>query len=106
MSQPTHCALCGRALQRLTRHHLIPKTRHKNKRNKKRFDRADVRERIVWICRPCHSHVHAVFTEKELEYEYNTLEKLAAQPAIGKFTEWIKTKPEGIRVPVRRPKKH
>jgi hypothetical protein len=50
--------------------------------------------------------VHAVFTEKELEYEYNTLEKLAAQPAIGKFTEWIKTKPEGIRVPVRRPKKH
>lgn len=97
--QPAKCELCERALA-LTRHHLIPRTRHKNKKNKNTFDRADVKGRIAWVCRACHDNIHAVLTEKELERRYNTLEELAAHPKIQKFTNWIRTKPEteGVRV--------
>jgi hypothetical protein len=99
-SHPDHCELCERAVSELTRHHLIPRTRHKSKKNKKLFDRSEVKHRILWICRACHDNIHAVLTEKELERSYNTFEQLAAHPEIRKFTDWIRTKPEtmGMRV--------
>jgi hypothetical protein len=93
------CAICGRE-ERLTRHHLIPRTRHSNKRNKREFDRATVK-RTVGICRPCHSQIHAVLTEKELEREYRTAESLLAHPEIQKFAVWIGAKPRGFRCQVR-----
>ena len=83
-------------MHELTRHHLIPKSRHKNKRNKKVFDRQDVHSRIALLCRPCHKNIHAAIDIKELEREYNTLEALAAHPDIAKFTGWIKNKPHGV----------
>ena len=48
------CGLCGREPERLTRHHLIPRTRHANRRNKRDFDRDEVQARVAWLCRPCH----------------------------------------------------
>ncbi len=88
------CGLCDRAVQRLTRHHLIPRTRHKNKRNKKTFDRREV-HRTVGLCSPCHRHIHTVLDNKELEREYNTLEALKAHPNVEGFVEWIRRKPHG-----------
>ena len=88
------CGLCGRTVQRLTRHHLIPKTRHKNKRNKKAFDRRKIHH-TVGLCSPCHRHIHAVLDNKELEREYNSLEALRAHPGVGKFVEWVSKKPHG-----------
>ena len=88
------CGLCGRTVQKLTRHHLVPRTRHKNKRNKKTFDRQEV-HRTLGLCSPCHRHVHVVLDNKELEREYNTLEALKAHPDVGRFVEWIKRKPHG-----------
>lgn len=96
------CELCGRRVERLTRHHLVPRTRHSNRRNKRDFDRADVTHRIAWLCRPCHDHVHAVFTEKTLEREYNTLESLLEDPAIARFIRWIADKPPDFRPPMGR----
>ncbi|HKG25021.1 MAG TPA: hypothetical protein VKB09_05190 [Thermomicrobiales bacterium] len=93
------CALCGRE-ERLTRHHLIPRTRHHNKRNQREFDRAVVRE-TVGLCRPCHSQVHALFSEKELEREWNSIEKIREHPDVVRFVTWIAGKPRGFRVPVR-----
>lgn len=61
------------------------------------FDRDEVKHRLAWLCRPCHSHVHALFTEKVLERELNTLEQLAAQPEVVKFVNWIRTKPDGFK---------
>ncbi|MFL6541737.1 MAG: hypothetical protein ACJ8I9_01090 [Chthoniobacterales bacterium] len=90
------CAICDRD-ETLTRHHLIPRTRHHNKRNKREFDRAVVKE-VVGICRPCHSQIHAVLTEKELERDYSTMAKLRAHPEVAKFARWIVTKPRGFRV--------
>jgi ribosomal protein S14 len=89
------CALCGRE-EKLTRHHLIPRTRHHNKKNKCDFDRALVKK-VVGLCRPCHSQVHMVLTEKELERGYRTVEALLAHTEIAKFVEWIKGKPAGFR---------
>ena len=83
------CELCERFVKRLTKHHLIPKTRHKNKRNKKNFDRQEVKDRVLWVCRECHNHIHQIFTNKELEYDYNTKEKLISHPEIAKFIAWI-----------------
>ena len=91
------CELCGRAEVALTKHHLIPKTRHANKKNKKLFDRAEVRTRLALVCRPCHAHAHTVLSEKEMEQGFNTLEALAAHPEIQKFTAWIRTKPPGFK---------
>lgn len=94
------CALCGRE-ERLTRHHLIPRTRHHNKRNKKTFSRQEV-TRVVGLCRPCHKQVHALFTEKELERDWNSIEKLKSHPEVAAFVAWIATKPFGFSVRHRR----
>ena len=91
------CELCGRLVSSLTKHHLIPKARHANKRNQLVFDRHEVRHRLAWFCRPCHNHVHALFTEKVLEREFNTLALLAAHPDVMKFISWIRGKPDGFK---------
>lgn len=88
------CGLCGREVRRLTRHHLVPRTRHKNKRNKKTFDRREV-HRTVGLCSPCHRHIHTVLDNKELEREYNTLEALKVHPGVKKFVEWVSKRPHG-----------
>jgi hypothetical protein len=92
-----HCELCGRVMDLLTKHHLIPRTRHRKKRNKKLFERVDVRTRIIWICRPCHNHIHDVLTEKQLEADYNTRAALLAHPDIERFIDWIRDKPAGFK---------
>jgi hypothetical protein len=94
------CAICQRE-ETLTRHHLIPRTRHANKRNKREFDRAVVKV-TVGLCRPCHSQLHALLTEKELEREWSTLAKLRAHPELGKFAAWIAKKPRGFKPIVRK----
>lgn len=96
--------MCRREDCLLTKHHLIPQARHANKRNKREFDRQEVKHRVAWICRPCHNHVHALFTEKTLERDYNTLESLIAHPEVAKFVTWITNKPSAFK-PVSRPAK-
>ena len=96
------CELCERRVRELTRHHLIPQTRHKNRRNKRDFDRNDVRQRIALLCRPCHSHVHATLGNKRLEREFNTVEALAAHPEISRFVRWVARRPDGTRVGFRK----
>ena len=86
--------MCGRTVERLTRHHLVPRTRHKNKRNKKTFDRQEI-HRTVGLCSTCHRHIHTVLDNKELERDYNTLEALGSHPDVEKFVAWIGKKPHG-----------
>ena len=95
--KPTRCELCGRVVGALTRHHLIPRTRHRKKRNRRMFEREDVRTRILWICRPCHDHIHEVLSEKDMEASYPSREALLAHPAIRRFVAWIGGKPEGFK---------
>jgi hypothetical protein len=82
------CELCERDPVKLTRHHVIPVTRHTNKKTKKETTHHD-RHTIAWICRPCHDQIHVLITEKDMEREYNTIEKLKAHPGVQKFIAWV-----------------
>jgi len=84
------CELCEMDGMRLTDHHLIPRMRH-NRKVKRDF--GDERKKTADMCRPCHNQLHALFSEKELEREYNTIEKLKAHPAVRKWIEWKRKRP-------------
>lgn len=95
------CELCGRDVGEITTHHLIPRTRHRNRRNKRDFDRTDVKTRTIDVCRPCHKNIHATLDNKELERDYNTLDALKAHPDIQRFSQWVAAKPPDAHVRVR-----
>ncbi len=90
------CQLCGRETA-LTRHHLVPQCRHRNKWNKKNFDRRAVKTDLLLLCAGCHKQLHALFSEKELERRLHDLHSLLAEPEVQKFVAWIRDKPPGFR---------
>ena len=102
---PACCELCGRRMEGLTRHHLIPRTRHHNRRTKREFERQEMLSRILWLCRPCHTQVHALFSEKQLASEYNTREALLADMELQRFLDWIGRKPAGFKPRSRTPRR-
>jgi hypothetical protein len=89
------CELCGRAVPELTEHHLIPRTRHSNRRNKRDFSRDEVKQRILMLCSPCHDTIHATFSNKELERVYNTRDALLQADPIRRFVQWVRKQPAG-----------
>ena len=81
-----NCPICNRRLiegPSVDLHHLIPKSRRgKN---------------TVAIHKICHGKIHSIFSEKELEREWNTVDKLKSHPEIEKFIKWVSKKdPEFI----------
>ncbi len=81
------CALCGRQVERLTRHHLCP--------------REHGGAETVLLCGGCHRQVHALFTNRTLASELDTLEKLRQEPAIERYVAWARRQPDA-HIPVRR----
>jgi len=76
------CPLCERKdLPALTEHHVVPKSRGGRS--------------TISICRDCHRQIHALFDNKTLEYELNSIEDLKRHPGIRKFLRWIKNRPYG-----------
>lgn len=76
------CQLCQRPISDLTEHHLIP--RQYTKRRK--LDPGPT----VQICRPCHKHIHTLFSNHTLARELNTLDKLQSHPQMQSFLAWIR----------------
>lgn len=99
------CELCGRVHLPLTRHHLIPQSRHNKTRTKRQFDRETMKTEIALLCRACHSQVHAVLTNQELSQSYHSVEALRQHEAIARFAAWIANKPAGLKVTVYATKK-
>ncbi len=93
---PQACELCHRQVSHLTTHHLIPKTRHNNRRVRRDLDRQQVRQALARLCRSCHNFLHATFTEKTLERELNTLTSISHHPKVAAFLLWLKTKPSNF----------
>ncbi len=91
------CEICQRREVPLTRHHLLPQSRHNKPRFRREFTRAEGRERIAMLCPACHSCVHSLLTEKQLERDYNTIDSLRAHPQIQAFAAWLATKPPGFQ---------
>lgn len=74
-----HCKLCQRDVDKLTEHHLRPRSRLKK----------GERSPTIWICSACHRQVHALFSNQELADTYNTADQLRAEPRMAKFLDWI-----------------
>ncbi len=82
------CPLCQREVPFTTRHHLIPRTVHKNKWFKKNFTKAQMLE-TVGLCRDCHKEIHKFISEKEMGKHYYTVQKLATHPKVANFVRWL-----------------
>jgi hypothetical protein len=91
------CELCLRQGTPLTRHHLLPQCRHNKGSFRRNFDRQEGLTRIAMLCTACHSCIHSVLSEKELESKYNTVESLREHPEIAKFAAWVGKKPAGFQ---------
>ena len=85
------CELCGRNTVPLTEHHLIPRARH-NKQLKKKYGK-EFLNKTAMLCRPCHSQIHTLFTEKELERKYSTIVLLKADERVIDWIEWVRKRP-------------
>lgn len=93
MSDQRICRLCKREVRQITKHHLIPKTTHKNKWFRKNYTKQQMHQ-TVNLCRACHREIHKQISEKELGRRYNTLEKIQTHEKIQRFVKWISSKKE------------
>lgn len=84
------CPLCERDVPALEDHHL--KTRRKDK------------EDTEGVCQPCHSQIHALFSNTELRNEalgLDTIEGLKENERMAKAIKFISKQPPGQRVTTR-----
>jgi hypothetical protein len=99
-SAENRCELCGRPVgeDRLTRHHLLPRSRSR-KMKRRRKGRQDLKRhdpgRTVALCGPCHRNVHVSIDNADLARGYDSVEALRDHPGVRRFTEWVKDKPHG-----------
>ena len=77
------CELCERMIVEGTesKHHLIPKSR------------GGTNDNYTYLHEICHKQIHALFTEKRLEKDYNTIAKLKTHKDVQRFIIWISNKP-------------
>jgi hypothetical protein len=54
------------------------------------------------ICSDCHRAVHATFSNKELEREYNTVEALLAHEGFRRMVQFIARQDGRVRIATRR----
>ena len=83
------CELCGLECE-LTKHHLVPKLKAKNKYKDIKEDPSN----IIWICRSCHDQIHSLWDESTLRDLYSTKESLLKSSEMQKFIAWKKKHPE------------
>jgi len=80
------CQLCNREKLFLTKHHLIPRSRH-NKRVKR--ENKGEEKTTVPMCRSCQNQIHSIFTNKQLEQELNSIELLKANEDVQRWIAWV-----------------
>ncbi|WP_374108502.1 HNH endonuclease [Nostoc sp. XA010] len=81
-NQHKQCQLCQREMESLTVHHLVPRQNTKRKKQ----DPGPTAN----ICSACHCQIHALFDNKLLALELNTLDKLKNEPQMQKFLVWVR----------------
>lgn len=81
------CALCGRRVARLTKHHVRPR----------QYGGTDTEN----LCSGCHRQVHAFYTNRTLARELATLEDLRNDPEIQRYLQWARRQSDR-HIPVRR----
>lgn len=81
MTTPTQCPLCKRPMPEgsYNAHHLIPAT----------FKGREV----VNLHKVCHDMLHHIFSEREMEHHYNTIDRILEHDAVASFVKWVKKQP-------------
>lgn len=77
---PLVCALCGRTVSRVSKHHLIPKSEGGTE--------------TVPLCAPCHKTLHSFFTNRTLATEKRSLDQLRDDPQVQRYLAWIRKQPD------------
>lgn len=75
------CPICERDMIKgpfIDKHHFIPKCKGG--------------KATQYLHKVCHRKIHSIWTEKELEKEFNDPNKVCAHPEMTKFIAWIKKK--------------
>lgn len=85
------CRLCEREVNYTTRHHLIPRTVHRNKWFKKNFSFEELHT-TVDLCKDCHRQIHRFIPEKEMGRDYNSIDKLMTHEKVHTFVKWLRNK--------------
>jgi hypothetical protein len=80
------CALCGRTVSRVSKHHLVPKSEGKPEGG----------TLIAMLCAPCHRTLHSFFTNRTLATEKCTLEALRQDPDIRRYLAWVRRQPDRV----------
>lgn len=84
--RPQTCCLCYRELA-LTFHHLIPRKVHRRRFFQKNYSR-DTLNQGIFICRTCHTGIHALYDEMTLARQFNTVELLRQDDELAKHFAW------------------
>lgn len=84
------CELCLRESVRFTDHHLVPRSQGGKFGPKAR------------LCPTCHRQLHAMFSEKTLANELNSVERLRADPEFAGYLKWASRQKDGAAFRVRR----
>ena len=69
------CPTCNRPNYHPTDHHLVPRSRGG--------------KTTETLCRDCHKAIHALFSNKELEKTYNSVDALMAHEGFAKMIRFI-----------------
>jgi len=86
----TTCELCKRRGVNLTEHHLTP--REAGGRNLP----------TALLCTTCHKQIHALFTNKYLALNLNTLDKLESNDKIKKYLTWVEKQPPSAEFTIKK----
>ncbi len=90
MAENHICELCNRKVSIITKHHLIPL-----EKGGKKFE-------VIFLCKTCHTQIHALFTNKELATHYNSLDLLKNNYKILKFLKFVKNIPGDSYVEIKK----
>lgn len=92
------CALCEIEYDdnQINFHHLIPKSFHSNKRIQKLYSKDFLNKNGVYLCISCHNKLHSCIDEKDLAFEFNTIEKIKEIEDIKNWVNWKSKHPNFI----------
>lgn len=76
------CSICHRKCsdEFIEKHHLIPK------------QKGGKHSGVISVCVDCGNQLHNLFTNKQLQKDYNTLEKIINNSSVQKWIKWIRKK--------------
>lgn len=92
MNKKYKCELCDREISEITKHHLIPVEKGGNDNH------------IAFLCKTCHSQIHALYTNSELSYRLYTIDRLKKEEKINRYLKFIKEHPGDLYIPIKKSK--